>query len=454
MQLFLLCLNILFFSINCILNTFTIDFSFLLPDTDIDNIILDNNNNDSSLNISIFKNFSYYYNIKPMIKFCIGSQLQCFLMQLSFNSYETVLNLNSLNFSYKESSSFKALMNENSTYAASDTIKLGNEHKNLIEEYNFIITNDSELNKTSEIGLGRTLKYSNIIPNNEYDFSLLKQLNNKKIIETSEITIKYLDDFSGEIILGTNYTGMNFDESQYLELPNTQNSLNGYLQSIYIEDATISSMKQQKDLLAQEKRKRVKIDFNSTFITLSEDIFEQIKKISFTSYINAQICEVKKNENLGIQYLICNDDIMNSNLDTLFIVFNWKKNISVSLNDLFLPYKSSTDKKTNILGIISSKNNETLNIGTVLLKKYMICLNREKNNIRLYLKNIETDVAPTDLFGIVGIITLTVIICILIIYMVSTICGKDKYEPNYSPNVQKFLTRKALDKNMQSNESF
>ena len=166
---------------------------------------------------------------------------------------------------------------------------------------------------------------------------------------------------------------MNIDESQYLELPNTENSLNGYLQSIYIEDATISTTKKQrKDLLAQGKRKRIKIDFNSTFITLSEDMFEQIKTISFMSYINAEICEVKKSEIFNIQYLICNDDILNINLDRLFIIFNWKKNISVSLNDLFLPYKSENEKKNNILGIITTKNNNTINIGNVLLKKYKI----------------------------------------------------------------------------------
>ena len=33
------------------------------------------------------------------------------------------------------------------------------------------------------------------------------------------------------------------------------------------------------------------------------------------SYINVEICEVKKNEELDIEFLICNDDILNSNLD-------------------------------------------------------------------------------------------------------------------------------------------
>ena len=454
MQLFYICSIVLLLKINCIVqNTFTIDFSFLLPNSNISDMFIDNVFNDSLFNSSLSKNFSYYYDIKPMINFCIGDPLQCFFIEISFNSYETILDSNSLYFNYKDSSSLNLLEKVNSTYAASDTIKLGSENKNEINNFNFILLNDSKI-KQNELGLGMQMSYNNKFSKN-YDFSILKQLKDKEMIETSEITIKYSNELSGEIILGTNYTGMIIDESQYLELPNTKNSLNGYLQSIYIEDATISTTKkQQKDLLSQEKRKRFKIDFNSTFITLSEDVFEQIQKVSFISYINAGICQLKQNENLGIQYLICNDDILNSNLDTLFIVFNWKKNISVSFNDLFLPYKSDLDKYTNILGIISSKNNETINVGTVLLKKYMICLNHEKNNIRLYLKSAHSKVVPKDLFGIVGIITLSVIICILIIYMVSTICGKDKYEPNYSPHVQKFFNKKALDKSFQSNESF
>ena len=437
-------------NINFIKNTFTIDFSFLLPDS-INDSLIENDIEDNSHNVSFYRNLSYYFNIKPMVKLCIGNPLQCFFIQLSSRTYETILNLNSLNYQYIYSSSFNPLSDINTTFGGSDSIKLGTENRNLINELNFIMTNDSDID--SQIGLGKISLFQYM--NQEKEFSLLKQLNNKKIIESTEVTVKFIDDFTGELILGTNFTGMRIDESQYLEFPNTENSLNGHLQAIFIEDATISTTKkQQKDLLAHEKRKKIKLDFNSNFITISDDVFEQIKLISFISYINAEICEVKKNEELGIQYLICNDDILNSNLDRLLILFNWKKNISVSLNDLFLPYNSDEDKKNNIFGIISNKNNETINIGTVLLKKFMICLNMEKSFIRLYLKNIQTDAAPTDFFGIVGIITLTVIICMLMIYMVSTICGKDKYEPNYKPRTQRFLSKKSLDTSMQSNESF
>ena len=281
MQLFYICSIVLLLKINCIVqNTFTIDFSFLLPNSNISDMFIDNVFNDSLFNSSLSKNFSYYYDIKPMIKFCIGDPLQCFFIEISFNSYETILDSNSLYFNYKDSSSLNLLEKVNSTYAASDTIKLGDENKNEINNFNFILLNDSKI-KQNELGLGMQMSYNNKFSKN-YDFSILKQLKDKEMIETSEITIKYSNELSGEIILGTNYTGMIIDESQYLELPDTKNSLNGYLQSIYIEDATISSTKkQQKDLLSQEKRKRFKIDFNSTFITLSEDVFEQIQKVSF-----------------------------------------------------------------------------------------------------------------------------------------------------------------------------
>ena len=441
-------------NIRYIKNTFTIDFSFLLPDSNNESII-SNNIIDNSVNASFYRNISYYFKIKPMIKLYIGNPLQSFFIELSSQNHETILNNNTIKYNYFKSSSFKLLSNINTSFGASESIRLGTQNKPLINDFNFIITNDSNIK--SQIGFGKSMLYYNKIyqEKEREKYSLLNQLNSKKFIDTTELTIKYKDDFSGELILGTNYTGMKIDESQYLEFPYSQNSSNRYLQSIYIEDSTISSTKrQQKDLLANEKRKRIKIDFNSNFITISDDVFEKIKLISFMSYINAGICEVKKNEDLKTQYLICNDDILNSNLDRLLFIINWKKNITISLNDLFLPYTSVNEKKKNIFGIISSENNETINIGTILLKKYMICLNRERSFIRLYLKNIQAYEAPTDIFGIVGIITLTVIIFMLMIYMVSTICGKDKYEPNYKPRIQKFLLKKGLNTSMQSNESF
>ena len=106
MQLFYICSIVLLLKINCIVqNTFTIDFSFLLPNSNISDMFIDNVFNDSLFNSSLSKNFSYYYDIKPMIKFCIGDPLQCFFIEISFNSYETILDSNSLYFNYKDSSS-------------------------------------------------------------------------------------------------------------------------------------------------------------------------------------------------------------------------------------------------------------------------------------------------------------------------------------------------------------
>ena len=461
MQLCALYLIFLLNLINCAENTFKIDFSFFLPDFNITN----NKENPSNellsnliVNQSINRNIEYYQNIKPMTDICIGEPLQCFLIPISFNEYETIINLNSLNFNYKKSESFKLLPDLNISYGAVDIIKLSNRAKSLIQDYNFIITNESNiLSNLSVLGLGRNRLYSNYLSEKDISFSLIKQLKDKKLIDSTEITIKYTNDFSGEIILGTNYTGMKIDESLFLELPNNENSLNGFLQSIYIKDTTINTKRKKHiDLLEKEKRKRISIDFNTTFIIFTEEIFDQLKTISFNSYINAGICDLKKEENNQISYLICKNDILNSNLDKLFFMINHKKNIAINLNDLFLPYQDEAGNKNNIFGIISRNNtndNDTISIGSVLLKKYMVVLNREKNSVRLYMKNIGGKV-PTDFFGIGGIIALTTIIFILIIYMVTTICGKDKYEPNYSSKIKKFLNKKNLDTSMQSNESF
>ncbi len=459
MQFCVFYLIFLSFSVNCIENTFKIDFSFLFPNYNItNNMGYSSNEIESKLieNKSLIRNIQYYQNIKPMTDICIGDPLQCFHIPISFNEYETIINLNTLNFKNKDSSSFSLLSNLNDSYGARDNIKLSKRTKSLIKDYNFIITNESNiLSNLSVLGLGRNRIFNNYFSEKDISFSLIKQLKDKELIDSTEITIKYNNDFSGEITLGTNYTGMKIHESLFLELPNNENSLNGFLQSIYIEDTTISSTKRKPiDLLEKEKRKRISIDFNTTFIIFTEEIFEQLKTISFNPYINAGICFLKKNEQ--ISYLLCKNDILNSNLDKLFFMINHKKNIAINLNDLFLTYQDENEKNINIFGIISRNNNndnETINIGSVLLKKYIVVLNREKNSVRLYMKNIGGKV-PSDFFGIGGIIALTTIILILIIYMVTTICGKDKYEPNYSPKIQKFLNKKNLDASMQSSESF
>ena len=305
MQLCAFYLIFLLVTINCIENTFKIDFLFLVPDYNTTNHIgYSSNELQSNLieNKSLIRNIKFYHNIKPMTDFCIGDPFQCFHIPISFNEYETVINLLTLNFNYKDSSSFSFLPNLNLSYGATDRIKLSNRAKNLIEEYNFILTNESNyfLSNLSVLGLGRNRLYNNYISEKDLSFSLIKQLKDKKLIDSTEITIKYNNDFSGEITLGTNYSGMKIHESLFLELPNNENSLNGFLQSIYIEDTTISSTKRKHiDLLEKEKRKKISIDFNTTFIIFTEEIFEQLKTISFNSYINAGICDLKKDDNIS-----------------------------------------------------------------------------------------------------------------------------------------------------------
>ena len=459
MQLWFLYTNILFLNINFIISTFKIDFLFLLPDYNTTNLIsspekTDLDNTQTASSALITKDIKYYQNIKPMTNLCIGDPYQCFLIPISFKYYETILNLNTLNYKYTKSSSFKPKTKISSVFCGSDNIKISEKAKNFIKEYDFIITNESLGTNISLLGLGKNPYLNDSLPKKNISSNLIKQLKDKEMIESNEITIKYTNDFTGKITLGTNYTGMNIDESLYLQLPNNENTLNGFLESIFIQDTTISSTKKQTiDLLEKDKRKKICLDFDKTFIVFSEEIFEKLKMKSLNSYINAGICDLRKNDDFNIQYIVCKDDILNSNLDKLFFVINHRKNIIVNLNDLFLPFQEE-NKKNIIFGIISSKyNNDTINIGTVLLKKYMTCLNREKNIVRLYLKNISGEV-PTDFFGIGGIITLSVIICSLIIYMVTTICGKEKHEPNYSPKTQKFLNnKKNLDTSMNSNES-
>ena len=143
-------------NIRYIKNTFTIDFSFLLPDSNNESII-SNNIIDNSVNASFYRNISYYFKIKPMIKLYIGNPLQSFSIELSSQNHETILNNNTIKYNYFKSSSFKLLSNINTSFGASESIRLGTQNKPLINDFNFIITNDSNIK--SQIGFGKSMLY-------------------------------------------------------------------------------------------------------------------------------------------------------------------------------------------------------------------------------------------------------------------------------------------------------
>ena len=161
MQLYLTFFIFLFISINCIENEFKIDFTFLLPDYNTTNLIGFSSNDDTQPdfvnNKLVLQNQEYYRNIKPMTNLCIGNPFQCFQIPISFNMSETIINLNLVNFNYQKSSSFSLLSDIDTIFYASDTIKLSKRAKNVISEFNFILTNESNtfLSNLSVIGLGK-----------------------------------------------------------------------------------------------------------------------------------------------------------------------------------------------------------------------------------------------------------------------------------------------------------
>ena len=372
-------------------------------------------------NIDIYKSFNFYYNHEPITKMYIGTPPQCILTKISFDDYKTIVkdydknNINNLTqFKHNESSSFKLLNSSISKEYSSDIIQISNNKKNT---FNFYLSKN--INDTNKIGLGK--KLDNSLNNDSYDVSLLNQLFTNNIIKTTVISIKYFNNTNGEINLGSNYSYIN--TTQYLELKMDESSL------IISESIHLYLVESSTYVIMGESGLKLKINLNSSFISMPEEYFEKLLNSSFRPYINLKICEI--NEQYEIKYLVCSEDILNNKMDQISLYCQTEKQIIINLSKSFLPFQSKPHERKLLLGIVSSKEKKYINMGSVYLNNYVTFLNRDKNVIRFYMKEMVRENEPKDVFGIAGIITLGIIITILIMYMVSTICGKDKYVSYY-----------------------
>ena len=372
-------------------------------------------------NVDPYKTFNFYYNHELITEMSLGTPPQNILSKISFEEYKTIVknytdnNNNSLTqFKPADSSSFTLLNSSISNEFCSDVIQINNNKKNTL---NFYLSKN--INDINIIGLGK--KLDNSLSNDSFELSLLNQLFDNDIIKSKVISIKYFNNTNGEIVLGSNYSYIN--TTQYLEMKMDESSL------IVSESVHLYLVVSSTYVIMGESGLKLRLNLKSNFISMPEEYFEVLLNISFTPYINLKICEV--NEQFNTKYLVCSEDILNNKMDQISLYCQTEKQIIINLSKSFLPFQPNPHEKKLLLGIVSSKEKEYINIGTVYLINYVTFFNRNENVIRFYMKEMVRESEPNDVFGIVGIISLAIIISILIIYMVSTICGKDKYVSYY-----------------------
>ena len=425
----------------------------------------------STLNSSIFSenNINYYFKHNLITHVCVGNPRKCLKTELSFSSKQTWFCCESNNTSFEKkmknlyqpekSTSFKKL-NQSKEIETSDGVVCGNYSQDIIKIGNnnnnnkplfFYITDNCTSHKNNsssgELGLGEEYEFPYDISSTSSE-SLIDQLKKIEIIKTSIIRIKYFNDTYGEVALGADYKNLNKIKMKFFDLPmvNYSSIISAFVKNLYItkdvlinEENEISENKEKKVKIEFYNKLRIKIDFTSSFITLPEEVFDRLIDTSFNKYINnKKLCEIKKDEDRDIKYLICDQIILNTKLDRLVFEIDWKTNIEIELSDLFIVkrYKS----KYIILGIISQHNLKYLCLGDIFLKNFVIFLDNDNKLIRFYNKRNFKEIYDYKK-EVALIIVICLILIIVLFYMLKVVCERSKIETECPPDVKKFLNK-------------
>ena len=221
----------------------------------------------SSFSLSNQDIFNYYYKHNIITKICIGTPKSCINLEISFsskyswictdnyNSTEIKKNKNNLTkYAYYKSSSFTKLKDEEKIMT-SQGIKTANYSKDIIkigdnslhnEFFEFFVVDICNKDEFGELCIGQDNYYKY---NNTY-LSFIEQLKEKKIIDSSIISLKYINNTFGEILIGENY---DIHKKKYLDfiIPSIEDSIvtSKNIESIFY----LKQIKNINDMSEEEK---------------------------------------------------------------------------------------------------------------------------------------------------------------------------------------------------------
>ena len=415
-------------------------------------------------------NLSYYFKHPLLTYVCLGYPKKCIKTELSFSSkqtwfcYEHESNKSSLTkksiknlYQPEKSHTFKKLNYSKEIYTSNgvicgnysqDILRIGNNNNNNNPLFFYIIDNCTDENSNSsngELGLGEEYAPYDLSSSSE---SLIDQLKKIEIIKTSIIRIKYINDTYGEVALGADYKKLNKNNTKFFDLPMVNYSsiistFVKYLNIIREINVDEDNSSEKKINIEFKSKLRLKIDFTSSFITVPQDVFDKLINISFSKYINhnKKLCLIKKSKNHDMKFLICDQIILNTNLDRLIFELDWRTNIEVGLEDLFLVKKDHVTKKNYIiLGIISQNNLKYIGLGDIFLKNFVIFLDNDNKLIRFYNKKNFKEIHDYTK-DIILIIIISLFLISILFYMLRSICDRTKVETECPPEIRKFLNK-------------
>ena len=309
------------------------------------------------------------------------------LISYNNNSSSTLYNP-SKSISFQNSTFNKNNLYFNQYYLINETIKLYSDIKleNIEEIINFQIYLRNNLENA--------FSYLDI-SNRENNF-IINQLKEKNFINSSIITIKYIFDSEGYIIIGEYphiYDSKNYFKEQLIEF-NFETS-NGKYYDILANKIFIS----WNDYTDKNENKKVKKIFfqnvisfyhNLNVIIASEEYMNLVRDIFFDKYIKNNICSSNIVPMLGRVYLIYNcNKVKELDLEKFPILnFNFyesKFNFDLNYKDLFL-------EKNDIYYFLVTCDyhiNENWKLGKPFLKKYQFVFDGTKKLAGYYDINIK-----------------------------------------------------------------
>ena len=328
-----------------------------------------------------------------------------------------------------------------------DLIKIGN--NSIHNEYfDFFLVENCDNFELGEIGIG----IDNYFSCNFSQLSIIQQLKEKKIISSSIISMRYINNTYGEILLGVNYDNRKKKFIEY-DIPSIDSSIviSSFIESMYILKQITDVNDNSEEETVFEKRIpiqlfnkiRFEIDFSSSLISVPEEVFDNLIDMEFGKYINnKKLCEIKVDINPNIKYFICDNKILNTNLDKLIIVINPETSLKINIDELFLPLNN---KKKILFGIISEKNINYVYIGQIFLKNYVIYFNSDKKFMRFYNKDI-LKVVNAEKYSLILIVIIGICLAVIMYYMLSITCEKKNVQMISNSNVEKFLRKNYITK--------
>ncbi len=391
------------------------------------------------------KIFSYYYEHELKTYLCLGVPKQCFNIKLTFNSYNTWLCTNiqtNAIFNPNISTTIKKL-DKTKSISTSKHITKANYVEDIIETENndntmikFYITEKSNCSKIGkgELGLGNEdLLYTKM--SNE---SFIDQLYENEIISNKIVSIRFINDTNGEVILGDSYDV--YGEQKFLNIPMIGYSIvtsGSFVHRIDIT-STLYSSNYPKVKCINEINRRLTLHFGTSFIIVPKVTFYNISNVTFSSYFKNSICKMKYKNDVESDWIVCSKHILNTKLDNLVIRFSSGEKIEINLSKLFLPYK----KDKLLFAIVSKPKLQYFIIGDIFLKRYTIFFDKDKKIMRLYSKNIKIVGTNNNPFGLIimFVFGLSLILCLWNI--AETLCKKKPVKKKYSPKYEKFLEKK------------